>query len=346
MAEQNALAKYDPRQYQVIARPEDLMPLSKLVTIDLVAVDLGQCANVGQGNFMPSRDKTDQIGSAAGITFVEEACAVTKIEPRVWVGRATARRMARDGSTQTMVAEYEWDAELRAEENAKAASGPKYDRELMQCRKFGRQRADTGARLRVIRALTGIPTAFKQADLKRPLVLARCSRDTEAMMADPALRELLVQQMAGAAGDVFGPSAMRDVTPEPEALPAAPETPLDEETAEAVADAVVDDETTAEPQGFVGAETAPGGSLTDDEQAELDGVFGHDAAPFNDDEDVALERDWLRKELAKGLGPKGTEMVTAGVADPALTVETARGLREAVVSYRKQQAQTQAQGQS
>ena len=117
---------------------------------------------------------------------------MTKIEPRVWVGRATARRMARDGSTQTMVAEYEWDAELRAEENAKAASGPKYDRELMQCRKFGRQRADTGARLRVIRALTGIPTAFKQADLKRPLVLARCSRDTEAMMAGPGA--------AGAAG--------------------------------------------------------------------------------------------------------------------------------------------------
>ena len=69
MAEQNALAKYDPRQYRVIARPEDLVPLSRLVTIDLVAVDLGSCANVGQGNFMPSREKTDQIGSAAGITF-------------------------------------------------------------------------------------------------------------------------------------------------------------------------------------------------------------------------------------------------------------------------------------
>ena len=26
MAEQNALAKYDPRRYQVIARPEDLVP--------------------------------------------------------------------------------------------------------------------------------------------------------------------------------------------------------------------------------------------------------------------------------------------------------------------------------
>ena len=333
MAEQNALAKYDPRQYQVIARPEDLVPLSRLVTIDLVAVDLGSCANVGQGNFMPSREKTDQIGSAAGITFVEESCAVTKIDRCVWVGRATARRMARDGSTQTMVAEYEWDAELRAEENAKAASGPKYDRELMQCRKFGRQRADTGARLRVIRALTGIPTAFKQADLKRPLVLARCSRDTEAMMADPALREMLVQQMIGATGDVFGPPTMRDVTPEPKALPDAPETPLDEETAEAVADKIVDDEVS---RGVFpddrGAE-----SFTEDEQGAIEDVFG--------DEDVAIEREWLQKELAKGLGAKGTETVTQAVNDPKLTAARGRELRESVISYRKQQAQTQG-GQS
>ena len=234
-----ALAAYDPRQYQVIARQEDLVALSKLVIIDLVAIDLGECANVG-GKFMPSREKTDQIGAAAGITFVEASCAVTKIDRCVWVGRATARRMARDGSTQTMVAEYEWDAELRAEVVAKATSGPKYDSALAQGRLFGRQRADTGARLRVIRMLAGIPTAFKQADLKRPLVLARCSRDTEAMMKEPALRDLLVKQMIGATGDVFGP--MRDVTPEPAALPDVPETPLDEETAEAVADEIVDDE--------------------------------------------------------------------------------------------------------
>ena len=338
MAEQNALAKYDQRQYQVIARPEDLVPLSKLVTIDLVAVDLGQCANVGQGNFMPSRDKTDQIGSAAGITFVEEGCSVTKIEPRVWVGRATARRMARDGSTQTMVAEYEWDAELRSEEQAKATSGPKYESTLLQNRKFGRQRADTGARLRVIRALTGIPTAFKQADLKRPLVLARCSRDTEAMMADPALRELLVQQMTGATGDVFGPPAMRDVTPEPEALPevepdynedvtreGAHAQEIDQQIAEAVADKIVDDE-------MGGAE-----SFTEAEQAGIEDVFGDASGAA----DVEVERAWLKKELDKGLGEKGTEAVTAAIADPHLTAARGRELRESVVAYRKQQAQQQ-----
>ena len=330
MAEQNALAKYDPRQYQVIARPEDLVPLSRLVTIDLVAVDLGECSNVG-GKFMPSREKTDQIGAAAGITFVQESCAVTKIDRCVWVGRATARRMARDGTTQTMVAEYEWDAELRAEVTAKATSGPKYDSALSQGRLFGRQRADTGARLRVIRMLAGIPTAFRQADLKRPLVLPRCSRNTEAMMEDPALRELLVQQMIGATGDVFGPPTMRDVTPAPEALPDVPETPLDEETAGAVADKIVDDEVSG--GGFVPAE-AGAKPFSEDEQAGVEDAFG-DASG---DADVAIEREWLRKELAKGLGQKGTEAVTAAVADPALTVETARELRMSVVAHRNREA--------
>ena len=333
-----ALAAYDPRQYQVIARQEDLVALSKLVIIDLVAVELGECANVG-GKFMPSREKTDQISAAAGISFVEEACSVTKIERCVWVGRAVARRMARDGSAPQMVAEYEWDAELRAEENAKATSGAKYERELMQARKFGRQRADTGARLRVIRMLAGIPTAFRQADLKRPLVLARCSRDTEAMMKEPALRELLVRQMAGSAADVFGPpTTMRDVTPETEALPDAPETPLDEETVEKVA-AIVADEERLRAAGEtylddMGDRIVPE-SLTEEEQAGIEDVFGDASGAA----DVELEREWLKKELDKGLGPKGTEQVTAAVADPALTVELARKLRESVASYRKQQAQ-------
>ena len=221
------LREYDPRQALVIAREEDLIALSPLVRIDVTAVALGECASVGGGRFMPARDATDRIAQAAGITFEESGCSVEKIDRCVWVGRVTASRMARDGSTTRMVAEYEWDAELRAEEQARATSGAKYDGALLQARKFGRQRADTGARLRVIRMLAGIPTAFAKADIAKPLVLHRCSRDTEAMMADPALREMLVKQMLGATGDVFGPpgGGMRNVTPAPEALPEPEDVP-------------------------------------------------------------------------------------------------------------------------
>ena len=229
------LREYDPRQAMVIAREDDLIALSPLVRIDVTAVALGDCAPVGGGKVMPDRSATDRISAAAGITFHEDGCGVTKIDRCVWVGRATASRMERDGSVRQMTAEYEWDAELRAEEiadkpavewvNRQKRERPKTDTDraadLLQMRKFGRQRADTGARMRVIRMLTGIPTAFKREDAAKPLVLHRCSRDTEAMMADPALREMLVKQMLGATSDVFGPpgGGMRNVTPAPEALP-------------------------------------------------------------------------------------------------------------------------------
>ena len=49
-------------------------------------------------------------------------------------------------------------------------------------------------------------------------------------MADPVMRQALIAQAIGAGGDVFGAGPMRDVTPEPEALPDVPETPLAEET--------------------------------------------------------------------------------------------------------------------
>ena len=389
MAEQTsdpgkALAAYDPRQYQVVVKPEDLVPLSPLVRIDLTAVPLGECAAIGGGKVMPSREVTDQIGSAAGVTFIESGCSVEKLDSTTWVGRATAERMMRDGSRERRVAEYEWDAELKAQKVAdkpivewrnrqkteRARTDEDRRNDLLNMKEYGRQRADTGARLRVIRSLTGIPTAFTQAQAARPLVLARSSLNVEVAMADPVMRQALIAQAIGAGGDVFGAGPMRDVTPEPEALPDAPETPLDAETAEAVADTVVEEEVA---RGVFpddrGAE-----SFTEAEQAGIEDVFGDASGAA----DVEVERAWLKKELdkglgekgteavtagiadphltaargralreelAKGLGPKGTEQVTAAVNDPKLTVELARKLRESVASYRKQQAQTQTQTQ-
>ena len=123
------------------------------------------------------------------------------------------------------------------------------------------------------------------------------------------------------------------MTPQPAALPDAPETPLDAETAEAVADEIVDDE------------LGGGGSFNEEEQGAIEDVFG-DASGDASGEDVAIERAWLQKELAKGLGAKGTEAVTAAVADPKLTAERARELREAVVAHRKREAAAAQGGQS
>ena len=331
MAEQTidpgkALAAYDPRQYQVVVKPEDLVPLSPLVRIDLTAVPLGECAAIGGGKVMPSREVTDQIGSAAGVTFIETGCSVEKLDSTTWVGRATAERMMRDGSRERRVAEYEWDAQLRAEETAKSLSGPKYESALLQNRKFGRQRADTGARLRVIRSLTGIPTAFRPDAAKRPIVLARSSLNVEVAMADPVMRQALIAQAIGAGGDVFGAGPMRDVTPAPKALPDAPETPLDEETAGAVADKIVDDEVSG-GGGFVPAE-AGAEPFSEDEQAGAEDAFGGES-------DVHELRAWLAKALASGrpLKDEAREIIKAALETADLTRDMAQGLKERTKRY-------------
>ena len=122
---------------------------------------------------------------------------------------------------------------------------------------------------------------------------------------------------------------MRDVTPEPEALPDAPETPLDEETAEAVADTVAEEERLARGETSRMGDRIGAESFTEAEQAGIEDVFGDASGAA----DVEVERAWLKKELDKGLGEKGTEAVTAAIADPHLTAARGRELREAVVAH-------------
>ena len=162
----------------------------------------------------------------------------------------------------------------------------------------------------MIRSLTGIPTAFKPDAAKRPIVLARSSLNVEVAMADPVMRQALIAQAIGAGGDVFGAGPMRDVTPEPEALPDVPETPtgrtktspesggamrkrwmsrLTEEDRRGGRSAIVDDE------------LGDGASLTEAEQAGIEDVFG-DASG---DEDVAIERAWLAEGARQGAGGEG-----------------------------------------
>ena len=73
---------------------------------------------------MPSREVTDQIGSAAaGHDVHRERLLREKLDSTTWVGRATAERMMRDGSRERRVAEYEWDAELRAAGDGQGGRG-------------------------------------------------------------------------------------------------------------------------------------------------------------------------------------------------------------------------------
>ena len=236
------LGQYQPEKYQVLARQEDLAAVAPILRADVAIVkidardvkDGGETHRIG-GQFVPARSAIDKVGDAAGVTFDARLCGTRKEGPRLWVGRAVGRRRNPDSSWRTVSGEYEWDVDVREAEardrlEAQVRNGkikpqdvaPRLAAEVQQMMKFGRARADTGARLRVIRMLTGMKTAFARGELDRPFVLARFSVNAEALMADPDMRQRLVDQALGGTAEVYGPPREpRNVTPAPEQLPDA-----------------------------------------------------------------------------------------------------------------------------
>jgi len=218
------LTKYAPDKYNLLVRPEDLNA-SPLLKVDLSVVQIdardvragGETHNIG-GQLTPSRSALDKIADATGIDFTQ---ADTRKEgENIWVGKSSGRRKNPDGTWRNATCEYELDLDVRAEEVHKRQSDKaKAEKEILQLRKFARQRADTGARLRVIRELTGLKTGFAQGELDKPFVFARYQINTELIMSDPDMKRAAINQALGTKQEIFGEATVKDVTPEPEQLP-------------------------------------------------------------------------------------------------------------------------------
>ena len=217
------LTKYEPEKYNLLVKPEDLRA-SPLLNVELSVVKIdardvrqgGETHNIG-GQLSPSRSALDKIADATGITFDDELTGTRKEGKETYVGKAVGRRKNPDGTWRSAACEYEFDVEIRAKEC-------KSERDVLQLRKFARQRADTGARLRVIRALTGLKTGFAPEELEKPFVFARYTVNVQAMMDDPQMKQAAINQALGVSQEIYGPSE-RNVTPEREAL----EAPAEEE---------------------------------------------------------------------------------------------------------------------
>ena len=329
------LSQYPADQYQVLVRPEDLLTTSPLVRADvsIVPIPPADVHDLGAGQLMPRRSAVDRIADAAGIDFIESACGTRKESPTIWVGRAVARRRQVDGTWRTASAEYEFDLDVRFEEAAQRNSGAKLEREKLQLRKFARQRADTGARLRVIHILAGTKTSYTRAELARPLVLARVQINAEAMVADPVLREALLAQTFGAVGDLYGPAAPRNVTPEPAAIEAAEE-PAPEEAPEPD----LPDDDPGESARGAKAPTKPSAA----EQAELDGFFEGAEPPASTpsepaDDDIEGWRARLRQVFSDGddLPKEVVDGLIKLIRDPRLTVLRAERFVERIAKWRE-----------
>ena len=91
---------------------------------------------------------------------------------------------------------------------SEAAKQKHIDREVrksvIQYRLYKDERAMTGAKERVIRAVLAIKGTYTDAELSRPFAFPRIVADTSAMMKDPATRNAAIGMMTGKVAEIFG----------------------------------------------------------------------------------------------------------------------------------------------
>jgi hypothetical protein len=248
---------------------QNFTPQTDLYRVEASIVQLkdGDTHNIS-GKFMPKREKVDQIGEAAGVVFFDIAGATeirddsTAGKRTVYIGRAQGKIRNSDGSWRTSsLQEYEFDPVVRAlldkkinelNEQSKKIIG----QAILEYQKSARQRAQTGARLRVIRELTGMPTALTKEQAARPLVFGRIVQNTAFILNTKEGRTLATMQALGMDTKMlYGkePTAddtpqERDVTPAGEDDDETGEGTMNEHMAENLAAQAAEDDDEPEPE--------------------------------------------------------------------------------------------------
>ena len=238
---------YPASRFTVMALQEDLQPHDHVrYEVVQVKVDPNQKkrgdVHLIDGGLYLAKNAIDRISIALGVIFDPDRTLVTKLSATEWLGRSVAARRNPDGTWQIRTGEYEWDAELRAEIDAKGDER-KYARLVLENRKHGRSRAETGAKSRAIRALTGIKTSYSEAELNKPLVFVRHA----ILDTAPAHLKLSGQQVWNA----------------PQQVTALPAPEDDEDTIQGEAEELPPEDEAAQPAAPAGA--APAAELPPDE---------------------------------------------------------------------------------
>ena len=92
-----------------------------------------------------------------------------------------------------------------------AAKQAYIDREIRKAvlpyRKFKDERANTGAKERVIKWLVDLKNTYTSEELSKPIAFPRIVTDTSKLLADPVTRQIAIDKMTGAVRSIFGRGA-------------------------------------------------------------------------------------------------------------------------------------------
>jgi hypothetical protein len=199
------------------------------------------------GKLMLKREVVDRVAEASAISYIPSGCR-TWTETRddsagkrtVFISEQQGKMRLPGGSYRIgSVQTYDFDPNLRAmldmgvdewneqtkQKRKTGDNGQPYGKTLamqaMEYAKFGRQRAETGARLRVVKELTGMPTAFDPKEAEKPLVFARVVQNTDYLLKTPEGRLLAAAQATGTQ-DVIAGLYGRQALPGTQEEPAEP----------------------------------------------------------------------------------------------------------------------------
>jgi hypothetical protein len=201
---------------------ESQTPLYKTEVTMITLDPKTDCHNIS-GKLMLKREVVDRVAEASAISYIPSDCR-TWTETRddvagkrtVYISEQQGKMRLPDGSYRTgSVQVYEFDPNLRAmldmgvtewneQTKKQQKNGKTLAKQALEYAKFGRQRAETGARLRVVKELTGMPTAFDAKEAAKPMLFARVVQNTDYLLKTPEGRLLAAAQATGTQDVIAG----------------------------------------------------------------------------------------------------------------------------------------------
>lgn len=276
---------------------------------------------IAGGRLMPKGHHTDRIAEACGVHITRVSVQI--IAKHKWSANAAGWKRLRDGSRLEREAEYEFDAESRAEEDF-LRDPSKYPTEnakrlhVLELARFGHQRASTGAALALIRKLAAVPITFGPEEIRKAMCFARVDINTDALLRDPSIRMAAINQMIGASREVYGQTNGGMTTMALEAQPAVlPARTIDPDTGEI-------------------HETPTTGDLFEDDVPWQE----EKSAPITEDQ-VAKLKDALRVYLQKAMPQQAVDQINNMLGDQEATVEQLNLLIDRCENYLQRRADKQ-----
>jgi len=90
---------------------------------------------------------------------------------------------------------------------------------LLPYRKFKDERANTGAKERVIKFFLALKSTYTKEELSKPIAFPRIVTDTSKLLANPATSQRAIEQMSGAVKSIFGRDTAQTVSKQLEHQP-------------------------------------------------------------------------------------------------------------------------------